>query len=625
MRSSLHKLLKQIITMPTRQYAWGTQAQNILSNWLLPSGLLCLLVGLTLLKDYSSYHKTFYLLIAAPTLIALLLNPRELRLLLKSPIILAFLLFAGWSLLSLLWSTTDTSPTSLAKRPLYIFLLFAGCALICHRDTTRLTQTLSLSAVIILPIALYSLVDFAHTRAPDSRLVGTGALQNPLLSSHLFGLFCAYWLARSLTMPARPALLALLATLILGVTLLATGSRTPFLAMGLVAVWLCLTNWNRRALGLVIGGFGILAALIALAPETLTNRGLSARPELWKLTLELIQQRPWIGHGLETHPSLYINFLNTTFREPHSFSLGVLYYTGGIGLAIWLFMHAYALGRCWLQRQSAWFVTAGALLIYGLGAGLTEGGGILSRPKEHWFLIWIPLAIIAALEISQRRKEKNILPTSKLDKTSFDELTRGATTLEEDGLGPKVLRLQDGTFLKLFRRRHILSSETLSPYAQRFSDNAQRLASLGFTSPKIISTHKLEDAINTSAVRYQPLPGETLRSRLTQSNEEERRALVSMFGEFLAQLHQAGIYFRSVHLGNVLCLPDGRLGLIDLADMTIGHAPLGTCKRLRNLKHMQRYAQDRQWLFETHSAALLEGYARHAPANIVRALARRIA
>lgn len=624
MRTRLPTPFKQMITMQTRQHAWGIQAQNILSHWLLPSGLLCLLVGLTLLKDYSTYHKAFYLLIAAPTLLALILNPRHLKPLLTSPIILAFLLFSGWSLLSLLWSTTDTATTSLVKRPLYIFMLFAGCALICQRNTTRLIQTLNLGAVVILPIALYSLVDFAHGWTPDSRLVGTGALQNPLLSSHLFGFFCAYWLARSQTLAARPALLALLATLVLGCTLLATGSRTPFVAMALTGAWLCLSNWNRRALGLVALGLTVLVSIIAFAPEVLTNRGLSARPELWKLTFELIRQHPWIGHGLDSHPSLYIKSLDTVFREPHSFSLGALYYTGAIGLAIWLFMHAYALWRCWLQRHSAPFVTAGALLVYGLGAGLTEGGGILSRPKEHWFLIWIPLAIIAALEVSQRRKEKNLRAASKLDKAGFDELTQGAATLEEDGLGPKVLHLQDGTFLKLFRRKHILSSDTLYPYAQRFSDNAQRLVALDFVTPGILSTYRLEDAVNASAVRYQPLPGDTLRSRMTQANTTEQRALVTHFGEFLAQLHQGGIYFRSVHLGNVLCLPDGRLGLIDLADLTISHAPLSKSKRLRNLKHMQRYAQDKQWLFETHSAALLEGYAHRAPANIVRALARRI-
>jgi len=37
-----------------------------------------------------------------------------------------------------------------------------------------------------------------------------------------------------------------------------------------------------------------------------------------------------------------------------------------------------------------------AAVVSGLVAGLTEGISYLSRPKEHWFLIWIPLSFLAA-------------------------------------------------------------------------------------------------------------------------------------------------------------------------------------------------------------------------------------
>ena len=69
-------------------------------------------------------------------------------------------------------------------------------------------------------------------------------------------------------------------------------------------------------------------------------------------------------------------------------------------------MHGAALWACWQQRSDLYFIIAGALVVYGLGAGLAEGGGILSRPKEHWFLTWIPLALVAALNIG-RKKERD--------------------------------------------------------------------------------------------------------------------------------------------------------------------------------------------------------------------------
>ncbi|MNJ72965.1 3-deoxy-D-manno-octulosonic-acid kinase [compost metagenome] len=82
-------------------------------------------------------------------------------------------------------------------------------------------------------------------------------------------------------------------------------------------------------------------------------------------------------------------------------------------------------------------------------------------------------------------------------------------------------------------------------------------------------------------------------------------------GAFLGQLHELGVYFRSLHLGNVLILPDGRFGLIDLSDMQISGRPLARWKRERNLQHMLRYAEDSHWLTVLHRQNLLSGYAQY--------------
>jgi len=199
-----------------------------------------------------------------------------------------------------------------------------------------------------------------------------------------------------------------------------------------------------------------------------------------------------------------------------------------------------------------------------------------------------------------------------LTQSEFKTLSSNATVIELDGLGPKVLKLTDGSFLKLFRKRPLLSRETLKPYAKRFAENSARLKQLGFSSPKIIGVYRLVDPINKTAVHYWPLPGQTLRQTLRNSDAERRQELIELFGELLAKLHTNGVYFRSVHLGNVLVKPDGQLGLIDLADMRISRFALSSSKRQRNLKHMQRYSEDQEWLFKEHFADLQEGYRRFA-------------
>lgn len=210
----------------------------------------------------------------------------------------------------------------------------------------------------------------------------------------------------------------------------------------------------------------------------------------------------------------------------------------------------------------------------------------------------------------------------RVSAADLSRLTADATVLEQDGLGPKVLRLQDGSFLKLFRKRRYFSSETLKPYAKRFADNATTLQRLGFTCPQIIGVYRVEDPVNGTAVHYLPLPGDTLRSRLEHAAPARAAQLIGKFGHLLARLHRKGVYFRSIHLGNVLVLPSDELALIDIADMHIGRFPLSLHKRLRNLKHMRRYPQDSNWLFERYQEDLLKAYRAEEPRHAEALLAR---
>ncbi|MDD0842933.1 lipopolysaccharide kinase InaA family protein [Pseudomonas sp. Gutcm_11s] len=194
-----------------------------------------------------------------------------------------------------------------------------------------------------------------------------------------------------------------------------------------------------------------------------------------------------------------------------------------------------------------------------------------------------------------------------LSKQELELLLEGAQTIEEDGYGLKVARLRNGDFLKLYRRKRLLSSALWAPPAKLFARNAERLVALGITAPRIEDLLLIPER-QLNGVRYQPLPGETLRQRWRALDSSARALDVQRFGTFLGELHEQGIYFRSLHLGNVLALPDDSFGLIDLSDMQIGSAPLSSWKRQRNLQHMLRYPEDRSWLTEQHQQQLLAGY-----------------
>lgn len=595
--------------MHSKRLIYGSnRVFDFLVLWILPVGLLLLLSALFFVGNRNVLHRIVYILFSVPTLFLLCMRPRELRDLLREPLAIAFLAFSAWALASLLWSPEPSSDTDLFKRPLNTFMLFGGCGLLLHYRNELFKPIFFGAAVIALVVSLCNLVVFVKSFQPGMRMIGgLGALDNPLLSSHLFGFFTVYWLYACMTTQRLKVLwFSVPALAIMAAAVLATGSRTPLVALTLAILWMSFVSRNRRS-ALLLGGMVLGAvALLVLYPESITERGSSFRLELWSMSLRLIAEHPWIGHSYDSE--LFLTLADgDQLREPHSFALGVLYYVGIIGFIPWIFMLGWGLYKGLKERAQPLFILASSLLAYGIGAGLTEGGGILSRPKEHWFVLWIPLAIITGLSLAQRHRSLLRMPVQNIKAPAFEQLCSNAHVIEADGLGPKVLRLQDGNFLKVFRPRRWYTSGSFNPYSERFASNSEQLRTLGIPAPQILGLYRLPDA--SSAVTYTPLPGLTLRQALQSLDSSLRESLVERFGRFMAQLHERGVYFRSLHLGNVLLMDDGEFGLIDIADLRIYPSSLRYALRQRNLRHMQRYPQDRNWLFETHFEQLVKGYA----------------
>ncbi|QXI29027.1 toluene tolerance protein [Pseudomonas vanderleydeniana] len=176
---------------------------------------------------------------------------------------------------------------------------------------------------------------------------------------------------------------------------------------------------------------------------------------------------------------------------------------------------------------------------------------------------------------------------SRLSNAALNSLIDGAKILEADSFGAKVYLLQDEKILKLFRRKRFFSSALLRPYSKRFIDNAQRLSGLGIPTLSVMEFYSLE-APGMTAVLYQPLPGQTLRQIAQEPGFSWPQMLPALI-DLIRNLHESGIYFRSLHLGNVVRTPEGKLGLIDVADMRFFKTPLPQRLIKRNLQHFARY------------------------------------
>lgn len=382
----------------------GQRIETILAAYLLPLGFFAFLTGMFWVGDRSDYHRVFYLLIAAPTLLALALAPRRLLPLANNGLFRAFMTFSAYTLISYLWS--GTAHSSVLKYPLFVCVLFCCVALIALEDPKTLQRLFRLSVITASLSAVVSLLIFFHDGL-GTRLPGYGALYNPLLTSHVYGMFAAATIAFlvSALNPGKAAWsLALLPLIAL---LLATGSRTPLIGVAAVLGWLVVSRLDRQVLVIAVVVAAGAAALALVMPDDLLKRGLSYRPEIWQQAWLQISDRIWFGYGYG-HPMAFpIESLGVEFSDSHNMTLAVFFRGGLVGLALWLTMFVIALVYCWKNRTDNFVLAVSAMIVFGFTASMTEGGSFMSRPKEHWFLIWIPLALLAAIWTARTRSAKS--------------------------------------------------------------------------------------------------------------------------------------------------------------------------------------------------------------------------
>ena len=178
---------------------------------------------------------------------------------------------------------------------------------------------------------------------------------------------------------------------------------------------------------------------------------------------------------------------------------------------------------------------------------------------------------------------------SRLPQAALNTMIADARILEKDSYGPKVYLLADGNILKLFRRKRFFSSALFRPYSKRFIDNALELQKRGIPTLTVLQSYQLETP-GMTAVLYEPLPGRNLRQLMDTAEFTWQESLEPLIA-LVRQLHRCGVYFRSLHLGNVIVTPEGALALIDMADRAFTRGPPSRRLIKRNLEHFSRYLE----------------------------------
>lgn len=200
-------------------------------------------------------------------------------------------------------------------------------------------------------------------------------------------------------------------------------------------------------------------------------------------------------------------------------------------------------------------------------------------------------------------------PWQVLTVSQWAQLIDGARVLVFEAGSGKVFLLADGRVVKMLRPRG-WGGWRARRHARRFLRAAEGLKRRGVRTVEVTGAYRLPRG--RCAVAYGFLEGRTVRQILADGELDEaaRGRLIEQVVRLMARLHGLGVYFRGLHLGNILRTPEGDLALIDVTDTRFRRAALGLWWRVRNFRSLLRYPQDLAALRHYGLERLLAHYCR---------------
>ena len=146
--------------------------------------------------------------------------------------------------------------------------------------------------------------------------------------------------------------------------------------------------------------------------------------------------------------------------------------------------------------------------------------------------------------------------------------------------------------VKVWHPDRLISSARFYPYSTRFRRHAALLRAKGFSAPVVRGWGPVRD-IGAHFVSYEVLPGKSLRQLKPEISFPD-------VAGYIARLHNAGIDFRSLHLGNILLDGDVNFALIDLTDCSFYRRPLSLRARAKRIVYLCTHRTDQAFMLEEH-------------------------
>jgi O-antigen ligase len=349
--------------------------------------------------------------IAAVFLPGLFLFPRVLKLCWSSRIWLSLLAYLGYMLLSSLWSA-EFSLNTLWRDVRYTAYILSFILLTLYwfeRDRQLPDAIMETVTLVVIVAAVVSLIAFQGlgllSMSTEDRMVGLGITDNPNPSAFVYGFFGVialdyarrHWGERLAFVYAAGLLVIILFVVL-------TQSNTGLLALATACALLFLFDHRPAPPSRVIAFFLGLAAAIYLAwilglLSATADLGFMNRLPIWQRILEQWQAAPVFGYGYQPLPILWPDGTPSILNYAHSGFLSTLRDGGLVGLVLLLIVYGFALRAAFNMVFTVRRAHYLCLFVFGLVCVLVDSDQMVTRPRELWVILWLPLACLMAYEL----------------------------------------------------------------------------------------------------------------------------------------------------------------------------------------------------------------------------------
>lgn len=343
-------------------------------------------------------YKIFLLAVILPALPGL---PRSIGLLGRDPLFLLVVAFLGFMMLSSAWSY-PLSTRLFVEQGRYVLLILAFFligALQADRYPQLFSRLLQLLVVVAAVSAVVSLLWwYSRHPFPESRVLSFGILKNPNPVGFAYGLIGVLALGLGLRARQRWQLLLFVAcALLLFLMVWFTQSRTAIAASVLASSLLLLSLGNKRrallALALLVAALALLMVLVPELGKSIGARSASiqTRMVVWEEVIAQVRTSPWYGHGLLSDN---LRLVMGQRLHAHNSFLAALRDGGIIGLGLLLVMLVYGGWRAVRADDGQTGLLLLSLLLFAVVCMLTDQDRVITRPRELWIILWLPLLLI---------------------------------------------------------------------------------------------------------------------------------------------------------------------------------------------------------------------------------------